>query len=78
MAEWTKAADCKSVGNTHVGSNPTFLIYANVKSYVKVKFIQEKINAFANKIDAKLPINGQNKNVSKKKLLQISRVFRCY
>lgn len=26
MAEWSKAADCKSVGNTHVGSNPTLLI----------------------------------------------------
>lgn len=27
VAEWSKAADCKSVSNTHVGSNPTFLIY---------------------------------------------------
>lgn len=25
MAERSKAADCKSVSNTHVGSNPTFL-----------------------------------------------------
>ena len=23
MAEWLKAADCKSVSNTYVGSNPT-------------------------------------------------------
>ena len=27
MAERSKAADCKSVRNTHVGSNPTFLIF---------------------------------------------------
>ena len=26
VAEWSKAADCKSVSNTHVGSNPTLLI----------------------------------------------------
>jgi hypothetical protein len=25
MAEWSKAADCKSVSNSHVGSNPTLL-----------------------------------------------------
>ena len=26
MAEWSKAAGCKPVSNTHVGSNPTLLI----------------------------------------------------
>lgn len=25
MAEWSKAAGCKPVSNTHVGSNPTLL-----------------------------------------------------
>lgn len=29
MAEWTKAADCKSVRFSHVGSNPTFFILLN-------------------------------------------------
>ena len=30
MAEWSKAADCKSVSYTLVGSNPTFLILSHV------------------------------------------------
>ena len=37
MAEWTKAADCKSVSYTLVGSNPTpFIIFQEKKKYYTI------------------------------------------
>ena len=33
MAEWLKATDCKSVGFSYVGSNPTFfMLYLTTKN----------------------------------------------
>ncbi len=31
MAEWTKAVDCKSIGNTTAGSNPAHPTYTILK-----------------------------------------------
>ena len=39
MAEWSKAADCKSVSYSRVGSNPTFLIMYLKSKYKKNRFI---------------------------------------
>lgn len=37
VTEWLMVADCKSVGNTFVGSNPTFFIVFNDYDYDKNK-----------------------------------------
>lgn len=47
MAERSKAADCKSVGSTHVGSNPTFLILK--RSYNQINFLKKNIKIFIRK-----------------------------
>ena len=46
MAEWTKAADCKSVSKTLVGSNPTLF---NIKTY----YLSKSINFYNNKFNTK-------------------------
>ncbi len=38
MAEWSKAADCKSAGDAYVGSNPALPILYKMKGYINLKF----------------------------------------
>jgi len=37
MVEWLKATDCKSVGISYVGSNPTFFIFQRILSFDRVQ-----------------------------------------
>ena len=38
VAEWSKAADCKSAGDAYVGSNPALPILYKMKCYIKLNF----------------------------------------
>ncbi len=38
VAEWSKAADCKSAGDAYVGSNPALPILYKMKGYINLKF----------------------------------------
>lgn len=66
MAEWSKAADCKSVRKSHIGSNPIFLtlkflrierhINNHINKIKRFRLLQPKIIIYKKKI-RKYPLN---------------------
>jgi hypothetical protein len=83
MAERSKATDCNSVSNTHVGSNPTLLKYMlqNKTTVFKVKSInyfslyQKTLNQSIN-IDNNMLFLIQNQALKKVKTYKLSSFLR--